>query len=821
MPLLKIFQRALLLLLLVTTACGNLPIPVLSFATRGPSIPLQPAGPTPTPLPAALVTFNLHAPGNTPQGTTLAVKIIDEVGGTATVVPLISAGNNVWTGGAKATIGEVLRYRYIRALPTYEEEVTPARQSVPYRLLQVTSQNEITNDVVAAWTDTPFVGDLGAVSGFVRNSNTGQGVMGVMVNAGGKTTLTAWDGSYVVNDIPVGPQRVNLLSPDGFLAPAQAPVTVNPGQITAQDFNTPDPNQVHVTFMVRLPPGTDGNAVLRMAGNIVQLGNTFTLAPNGSAIAPARQPIFTPLADGRWAAIAVLPVGAVISYKYTLGDGVWNGELDSTGGKRLRHIVIPFNDTTIEDTVDAWHTGASAAVIFEVTTPGNTPPTDSLAIQFRAQQWDAPLAMWRIGANSWKYVLYNPSDLVGSVFYRFCRNAACATADDSATAGRTATGRFFTFTLLPQDIQDKIDAWQWLGDTPPLTGVLPPINNHPGFVVGLAFDDGFDPNSLPFFGETLKSAQTLGANGLTFTPRGSLTRAAPVPQYALSPALAPLPSEWKPLVDSAHNSGLRVALHPVTCHYTPYGACEYWNGLNYNVDFWNAWFANYQQFILTQADLAARSNVDTLVIGDFKLRPSFPGEPEAPPDSDTRWRSLISNVRAHYKGQLAFELLMGASVWPNPPQFLDSVDVIRFFWWSALSPNNAPAIVDMANTAGALLDSHIAPVFQRFGKPVQIVAAYYSADGAATQCLPRADGQCYSYEDFNPGGPDTPFALDLQEQADIYTALLTAVNARTWVSGFMAYGYNPQVVLRDKSLSIRGKPAETVLSAWYPKLLGR
>jgi hypothetical protein len=818
----RLLKRSFIaLVLLITTACGNIPLPILTFATAGPSPTPRPAGPTPTPLPAALVTFTLHAPSNTPPGSAPAVKIIDEVGGTSIIVPLLSAGNNVWTGGTKATVGAVLRYRYIRALPTYEEEVTPARQSVPYRLLQITANTETTDDVVAAWTDTPFVGDLGGVSGFARNSNTGQGVMGVLVAAGGKIALTAGDGSYVIADLPVGTQRVNLLSPDGFLAPMQRSVTVAAGQIAAQDFATPDPNQVHVTFMVRLPPGTDGSATLRLAGDIAGLGDTFTLSPNGSAIASARQPVLIPLADGRWAAIVVLPVGAVISYKYTLGDGVWNGELDSSGSQRLRHIVIPFNDTTIEDTVDAWHSGSSASVTFAVTTPGNTPPNDLVTIQFRAKQWDAPLPMWRASTNEWKYTLYNPTDIAGSVFYRFCRNYACSTADDSATAGRAATGRFFTFTLLPQNIQDRIDAWQWLADAPPTTGVLPAINNHLNFSAGLAFDDSFDPNSYPFFGDDFKSAQMTGAGWVAFTPRGTALSMNPRPQYSLDPALSLLPYDWKTLVDQAHNTNLRVVLHPVTCHYTPYGACEYWNGLNYNTDFWNLWFAAYQQYILTQADLATRANVDLLVIGDFKLRPALPGEPEAPPDADTRWRSLISNVRAHYKGPLAFELLMGSSVWPNPPQFLDSVDVIRLFWWSALSQSNSASIADMANTAGALMDAQVAPVFQRFNKPIHLVTAYYSADGVATQCLKRDDGQCRSYEDFNPGGPDTPYALDLQEQADIYTALLTAVNARPWVGGFFAYGYNPMATLRDKSLNIRGKPAEAVLSAWYPKLQGK
>ena len=65
------------------------------------------------------------------------------------------------------------------------------------------------------------------------------------------------------------------------------------------------------------------------------------------------------------------------------------------------------------------------------------------------------------------------------------------------------------------------------------------------------------------------------------------------------------------------------------------------------------------------------------------------------------------------------------------------------------------------------------------------------------------------------------YALDLAEQGDVYQALLLAVNDRPWVSGLFSFGYNPAVVLRDKSVSVRGKPAEDILAAWFPKLQGR
>src|SRR3990172_5401180 len=116
------------------------------------------------------------------------------------------------------------------------------------------------------------------------------------------------------------------------------------------------------------------------------------------------------------------------------------------------------------------------------------------------------------------------------------------------------------------------------------------------------------------------------------------------------------------------------------------------------------------------------------------------------------------------------------------------------------------------------MDAYLQPLQQRFGRPVHVSAAHLSADGAVTQCLRQADGACYPFDAFGAGAPDTPYPLDLKEQADIYGALLAAVNDRTWLNGFSTFGYNPTATLRDKSLSVRGKPAETILFLWFRKL---
>lgn len=815
----RVFHRIVLIGVLaavLASGCDRLPIPQLTFATRTP--PAPPA-PTSTPAPGGFVNFRLHAPANTPTQAALAVQLLNPVSGQATLVPLTLGQDGVWAGSTLATLGSVLRYRYIRATPAAVAETTPTGRAVPFRLFLAAEPNATAVDTVAAWADLPFAGDQGALTGVVRNSNTGQPVLGLIVAAGGQLTLTAGDGRYTLYNIPAGEQRVTVLAADGGLQAVQASVGVPPSQVAGLDLAAPDPNAVHITFVVRPPAGTEPSATLRLVGDTAPLGDTFVAGPHGASVRAARAPTFSPLGDGRFAAIVQLYQGTVLHYAYTLGDGYWNSELDGDGRRRLREYVVPYTNAIVEDTVAGWHVGASAPVQFDVTTPAGTPPNDLVAVQFRTTDWLPPLPMWRTGLNTWRFILYAPEDFAGNVFYRYCRNFACGAADEAGTGG--GLSRAFTPTVLPQVLKDTVAAWRWQTPAGPVSVSLPAPAPRPNFAAGVEWPEAWQPDALPLYGETLRAIQAAAANTLTLLRRGTLQTAAP-PILADDLTLSMPPAELKQVAEQARGAGLAVALHPVTCAYTPYGVCDYWAGAPFGPEYWNAWFAAYERYLLTQADLAAQANLDLLVVGDFKLRPSFPGEPEAPADAEARWRNLIGLVRQHFHGRLAFELLMGQSVWPNPPAFLDSVDVIRLAWWAALAANNAPAATELLTNAGGLLDTQVWPVQQRFGKLIVLSVNYYAADGASTQCLPQPDGQCHPFWDFNPDAADVPrYGLDLGEQMDAYNALLAAAYARPWLGGVAAAGYNPVVALQDKSLSVRGKPAETVLTAWFLRLQGR
>jgi hypothetical protein len=126
----------------------------------------------------------------------------------------------------------------------------------------------------------------------------------------------------------------------------------------------------------------------------------------------------------------------------------------------------------------------------------------------------------------------------------------------------------------------------------------------------------------------------------------------------------------------------------------------------------------------------------------------------------------------------------------------------------------------MVTEAGRLLDSGLLPFMQGLNKPIILGVAYPSAEGAATACIVGTDGGCLPFATLNRPEPIVnTVQIDLGEQEEIYAAMLDAVNTRPWINGLVSRGYYPPTSLQDYSSSVRGKPAETVLRYWFPRLL--
>ena len=142
---------------------------------------------------------------------------------------------------------------------------------------------------------------------------------------------------------------------------------------------------MQVTFNVTTPDSTVSGAPLRLAGNLLQLGNTFADLDGGISAIASRMPTLTATSNNHYSLTMSLPVGADIRYKYTLGDGFWNAEHDLNDKFVVRQFIVPPGDTIMQDTVITWQAGTSAPILFDVTVPGNTPGTDTVSMKPEAR----------------------------------------------------------------------------------------------------------------------------------------------------------------------------------------------------------------------------------------------------------------------------------------------------------------------------------------------------------------------------------------------------------------------------------------------------
>jgi hypothetical protein len=568
---------------------------------------------------------------------------------------------------------------------------------------------------------------------------------------------------------------------------------------------------VNVNFTISVPVNSIQNAPIRLAGNLYQLGNTFGNLSGGMSSVATRMPIISPTQDGRFTLSLLLPAGADIRYKYTLGDGFWNAEHDIDGSFIVRQLIVPLSSTevNVEDTVETWQAGATSPILFEVSVPAYTPVTDIISIQFNPYGWTEPIPMWPLGNDRWLYQLYSPLNMLGNFEYRYCRNDQCGIADDVQTSPGNH-GRMVSTSLVPQDLQDTVSGWTWLQDITPPAIVGLPVTERQGFIAGVEFQSLYYPTWQAWIPLAIQDVQSRYANWLVFTPTWTISQGSPF-TFSPVPGLDPLWSDTLDSVNRASAANLNVALFPSVN--LPVEWTAWWKSLPVDAGWWNTWFDRYSAFAIYHADLATQSGAQALILGGDWVTPALPdgqineASSGVPEDAETRWQAIIGSVRSHFTGKVYWALSYPDGL-QTIPDFLDELDGVYLLWYAPLSGLNVDQIM---NAAGMLLDADIQPFQSQLQKPVIIAAVYPSTDNSALAASSES-------ELFQPGSALSP--VNLQAQVDVYQALLMAINEREWVGGFVSRGYYPPVVLQDASASVHGKPAGDLLWYWYPRFLG-
>jgi hypothetical protein len=797
------------------------------FPVPGGSTPSNPGGPPPTPAPRAQVTFIAQLPEPLLPGEVLAITVMDEVTGLAlNPVDYQMTQRDSLSYTAVLTIPDqaIVKYRFSRRGASRITEDTNEDGYIRYRLLYVSGPTEIV-DTINSWTDKPVNTVSGMIYGTILNADTGAPIPEIMVTAGGVQALTDSAGRFQLTGLRAGNHTVVVYALDGTYQTFQQRAAVEGSQGTPVEIRMKPAQLVNVIFTVSVPSNTQQGVPLRMAGNLLQFGNTFTDLRGGLSTVADRMPVMSPLPDGRYSVSLFLPAGAYLEYKYTLGDGFWNAEFNSVGQYVTRQIIIPSQNTMINDEVQSWQSGPNAPILFEVTVPQNTPSGDIIYIQFNPYGWTQPIPMWRMGPYNWAYKLYGPLNIVGSFGYRYCRNAQCSSADDAETAGENTRGRNVSPTLIAQDIRYTVNQWVWRQE---VNGALVQTDipsRGTGFVAGVEFQSYYDPGIPTFVPYALQNIQAFNGNWVFYTPSWTYTRVNPL-TFSQQPGRDPFLKDTKEAIATARAINMNVALFPQPRFAT--NANDFWRTAPRDQGWWDAWFNHYRAFAVHFADLATQSGAQAVVLGGDWIAPALPagtladGTPSGvPADAEARWKAVIAEVRQHFRGNVLFALPYDNTVVQAPVNVLRDTDGIYLLWFVKLSDQANPNKVDMQAEAGRLLDENVFPVQSQIGKPVILGLSYPSSTSSATGCIPDGSGGCLDWTALSrPNADIGTVNLNLQLQFDIYDAMFNAVNARTWVSGFVSRGYYPPVELQDKSASVHGKPAANLLWYWFPRLLG-
>ncbi len=802
---------SLVVLLLNGCSFSLLNIPGFNPAT---STAVLPSGPTSTPQPAAAITFNVTLPGPLLAGEVLNLSVVDEVTGLG-LNPVNYAMQGMdelhYTITIPFAINTVVKYRYIRQgkLPTLEDN--SADKTVRYRMYYVTGSGEA-DDVVSAWADSLFSSPSGRIAGVIVDSSKNTPIPSILVVAGGQQTLTDSNGKFNLEDLPEGTLNLVAYAMDGNYQTFQQGAVVVAGHTTPVNISLTPASMVNVVFTVSLPANTMQNVPVRLAGNLYQLGNTFADLQGGLSTVATRMPMLAPLPDGRYTTTLSLPVGADIRYKYTLGDGFWNAEHASDGAFTVRQLIVPASQgpVQVQDAVQTWQSGTSAPILFEVNVPANTPVGDIVSIQFNPYGWTEPMPMWPRGNDQWEYQLFSPLNMLGNFQYRYCRNDQCGVADDIQTVPGKP-GRPVSTSLMPQDLQDTVTGWSWFQPVAPAASPGAPVTGRPaGFWAGVEFLPQQDPTWQAWMPLAIQDVKSLYANWLVVRPSWTFSLTNPL-VFSPVPGSDPL---WADMVDTIIHgrvSNMSVALFPTVN--LPTDPAAWWQAAPRDPDWWNTWFDLYASFADYHADLATRSHAQALILGGDWLAPALPGgqingtNSGVPDDAETRWEAILADVRQRFGGQVLWTVSYPGGL-QSLPAFVSSLDGVYLLWYAPLSGSS---VDDLKASAGQLLDKDIQPFQTKLGKPVILAAAYPSVDGAGGATFP-------AQALFQPGTSQGP--VNLQAQADVYQALLQAVNERLWVGGFISRGYYLPSALQDASASVHGKPAEDELRNWFGGFLG-
>jgi len=398
-------------------------------------------------------------PGSISQENGLFFEVLDEVTGLGlnpTRYQMKVKENDTYTITLPLLINSVLKYRYVRGGNPPSIEYDSQGEQVRYRLYHVKSAS-IIRDQIACWQDSSFQGQTGTLQGYIYDESNSQPISNIMVSIAGMRAFTGEDGLYTISGIPVGEHRMSAYHVDCLYQNFQQGAVIAANSTTPANFSMKLSPLVNITFLVTPPTEHIVGAPVHIIGNLLSTGNTFMDLRGGLSTLATNSPIMSYQDDGTYKITLSLPTGCYFEYKYTLGDSFWNAEHESNGIWKLRKMIVPSKDATINEKIESWKDNDFIPITLNITTPSNTPSNGIVLIELNPFVWMEPIVIWKLTDNQWLYTLYSPLNFIDNASFRIWLKDPSGNKDDIATIGVNAEG--IKLSSLQPTINHIVSEW--------------------------------------------------------------------------------------------------------------------------------------------------------------------------------------------------------------------------------------------------------------------------------------------------------------------------------------------------------------------------